>query len=253
MEAIKYYVKGAFVGVAETPEVLEQQEELIADMTAKVADLVADGRSEDEALGMAIASMGDLSGLVKEFATEEPAVGEPSAAPAAPAVPEPVLVDVEIAKLRLHTVFMSAGGAVAVLFVLTMLGALVGLDQRWRGCDGPTAHSGARWGGSPSSCSASTRTPKRSPRSTRRKRSMRTPILQWVAVVRCGVRDEPGRSGPRASGRGRCGSVPQHGPRPSTCGACSSSAASSCIPRSRRSRRPTPPARSPTVSSRPRG
>jgi len=45
MEAIKYYVKGAFVGVAETPEVLEQQEELIADMTAKVADLVADGRS----------------------------------------------------------------------------------------------------------------------------------------------------------------------------------------------------------------
>jgi len=123
MEAIKYYVKGAFVGVAETPEVLEQQEELIADMTAKVADLVADGRSEDEALGMAIASMGDLSGLVKEFATEEPA----QAAPVVPAVPEPVMVDVEIAKLRLHTVLLCAGGAVAVLFVLTVLGALGGI------------------------------------------------------------------------------------------------------------------------------
>ena len=165
MEAIKYYVKGAFVGVAETPEVLEQQEELIADMTAKVADLVADGRSEDEALGMAIASMGDLSGLVKEFATEEPVAAEPPAVPASPAVPEPVLVDVELAKLRLHTVFMSAGGAVAVLFVLTMLGAL-----------SDSINSGAvamdllltrsRWGGSPSSCSASTSIPTRSPRST---------------------------------------------------------------------------------------
>ena len=40
MEAIKYYVKGAFQDVKETLEVLEQQEELIADLTAKVADLV---------------------------------------------------------------------------------------------------------------------------------------------------------------------------------------------------------------------
>jgi len=59
MEAIKYYVKGAFQGVAETPQVLEQQEELIADLTAKVAALVAEGRSEEEAPGMAKAPVGD--------------------------------------------------------------------------------------------------------------------------------------------------------------------------------------------------
>lgn len=119
MEAIRYYVKGAFVGVAETPEVLEQQEELIADMTAKVADLVADGRSQDEALGTAIASMGDLSGLVKEFATEECA-GD------AAKNPEPVLAEVYLSRLRLHVVSLTAGGAVALLFVLTVLGALGG-------------------------------------------------------------------------------------------------------------------------------
>lgn len=75
MEAIRYYVKGAFLGIAETPDVLEQQDELIADLTAKVADLVADGKTQDEALGIAIASMGDLSGLVREFAAEEEGAG----------------------------------------------------------------------------------------------------------------------------------------------------------------------------------
>lgn len=121
MEAIKYYVKGAFVGVTETPEVLEQQEELISDMTAKVADLVVDGRSEDEALGMAIASMGDLSGLVKEFAAEE---GAPEQA--VPQAPTPVMAEVYLSRLRLHVVALTAGGALALLFVLTVLGAFGG-------------------------------------------------------------------------------------------------------------------------------
>jgi hypothetical protein len=118
MEAIKYYVKGAFVGVAETPAVLEQQEELIADLTAKVADLVADGRAEDEALGMAIASMGDLSGLVKEFATDE-------IVPTGP--PAPATTEVYAARLRLHVVALAAGGAIGLLFVLSVLAALSGV------------------------------------------------------------------------------------------------------------------------------
>lgn len=123
MEAIKYYVKGAFVGIAETPAVVEQQEELISDLTAKVADLVADGRSKEEALGMAIASMGDLSGLVKEFATEEPAV---PAAPAEPVAPPAVFVEAYTARLRLHVVAISVGLSIGALFVLTILGVSTG-------------------------------------------------------------------------------------------------------------------------------
>lgn len=120
MEAIKYYVKGAFVGIAETPAVVEQQEELISDLTAKVADLVADGRSQEEALGMAIASMGDLSGLVKEFAAEEPAHSAP-AAPAAPVVAPKVYVQAHTARLRLHVVAISVALSIGALFVLSVL------------------------------------------------------------------------------------------------------------------------------------
>ncbi len=117
MEAIKYYVKGAFVGIPETPEVLEQQEELIADLSAKVEDLAAEGKTEDEALGIAIASMGDLSALVREFAVEEPAV----AASQPTEVPVPK-VEVYASKLKLHTVTFSVVGAIVVLFVLSVLG-----------------------------------------------------------------------------------------------------------------------------------
>ncbi|HET6351309.1 MAG TPA: permease prefix domain 1-containing protein [Coriobacteriia bacterium] len=120
MEAIKYYVKGAFVGIAETPEVLEQQEELIADLTAKVEDLVAEGKTEDEALGVAIASMGDLSGLVREFVVDEPT---PQVVVAAP---EPKTAEVYVRKLRLHVDIVAVGGALAALFVLSVLAALAG-------------------------------------------------------------------------------------------------------------------------------
>jgi len=112
MEAIKYYVKGAFQGVAETPQVLEQQEELIADLTAKVADLVAEGKSQEEALGMAIASVGDLSDLISEFG---PAENMP--------VPIPV-VHVFATRLDLHVVTVSIGIGMAVMIACAGVGAM---------------------------------------------------------------------------------------------------------------------------------
>lgn len=117
MEAIKYYVKGAFQSVRETPEVLEQQEELIADLTAKVADLVTQGKSQEEALGMAIASVGDLSALVAEF---EPAEEIPARIPT---------VTVYGNRLDLGVIALSAGVGAAVLLVSTALGAFTGLVQ----------------------------------------------------------------------------------------------------------------------------
>ena len=111
MEAIKYYVQGAFQGVKVTPEVLEQQEELIADLTAKVGDLVAQGKSEDEALGVAIASVGDLSVLVSEFEpVEELADKIPTAS-------------VYTARLDLHVIAISASIGAAVMIASTALGA----------------------------------------------------------------------------------------------------------------------------------
>lgn len=117
MEAIKYYVKGAFSGVEQTPEVLEQQEEIIADLVAKVADLVAEGRSEEEAMGLAIGSMGDLSTLVAEFQPLEAAV---------PAIPRAA---VWATRLDLGVVALSAGVGAAVMIGSTALGALVDLVE----------------------------------------------------------------------------------------------------------------------------
>lgn len=115
MEAIKYYVQGAFQGVKVTPEVLEQQEELVADLTAKVIDLVTEGKSEEEALGIAIASVGDLSALVSEF---EPANDPVEQIPTAP---------VYATRLDLHVAAISAAVGAAVMIASTALGAWAGL------------------------------------------------------------------------------------------------------------------------------
>ncbi len=119
MEAIKYYVKGAFQGIPETPDVLEQQEEIIADLTAKVADLVAEGKPEEEALGVAIASLGDLSPLVAEFIPAPPA---PGALAAAVVVPPPTK-RLYVRRLDLHVVAISLGLGAAMMALCTVLGA----------------------------------------------------------------------------------------------------------------------------------
>ncbi len=114
MEAIKYYVKGAFQGAAETPDVLEQQEELIADLTAKVADLVAEGKSAEEALGIAIASLGDLSELVAEFT---PAAGAPGVIPIPTA-------RVQASRLDFHVTLAAIGLDAGFMLFCTVLGAI---------------------------------------------------------------------------------------------------------------------------------
>ena len=124
MEAIKYYVKGAFLGITETSAVLEQQEELIADLSARVEDLVSEGKSEEEALGIAIASMGDLSGLVREFALEEPAH------PGADKPPAPQ-VNAYAARLRLHAVSLSGVVALSVLVASLLIVVMASNGGSW--------------------------------------------------------------------------------------------------------------------------
>ena len=115
MDAIRYYVKGAFRNVVESPDALEQQEELIADLTAKVADFVEQGMSAEEALGQAIASVGDLSALVAEFET---AVAAPAPVPTATVYSD---------RLDFHVVAASVGVGALVMIVSTALGAMSGM------------------------------------------------------------------------------------------------------------------------------
>jgi hypothetical protein len=115
VEAIRYYVKGVFRDVIETPQVLEQQEELIADMTAKVDDLVAEGKPADEALGLAIASVGDLSALIAEFKVEQQDLrveGLPRFIPTA---------RVEVGRLDFHATAITVGIEGALMLVASIL------------------------------------------------------------------------------------------------------------------------------------
>ncbi|MDO8964420.1 MAG: permease prefix domain 1-containing protein [Coriobacteriia bacterium] len=112
MDAIRNYVKGAFQGVEPTAEVLEQQDEVVADLAAKVEDLVADGKSEDEALGIALASIGDLTVLASEFRAAQAA--RAAKPPEGPARRFPLWAKVVLA-------------IVVVLAVLTLLSGAAGL------------------------------------------------------------------------------------------------------------------------------
>lgn len=117
MEAIRYYVKGAFQGVKETPQVLEQQEELIADISAKVEDLVSEGKTREEALGAAIASMGELSALVDEFRAEQEALNLSADAPLVPTV------EVYSGSLEFHIAAITTGVVALLMLLCTAAGA----------------------------------------------------------------------------------------------------------------------------------
>lgn len=124
MDAIRYYVQGAFQSMEETSAVLEQQEELVADLDAKVADLVAAGRTEQQAIDETIASMGDLAPLLAEFERRQ-AGGTASTAPAAKRHPWRVAMIVAIA---LAAVLSLAALAVAGLGGALMYRAQVSPD-----------------------------------------------------------------------------------------------------------------------------
>jgi hypothetical protein len=118
MDVIRTYVRGAFAGVAQTPEALEQQQELITNMEEKVRDLVADGKGEQEALGITIAEAGDLTVLAAEF---PPAESGPLAPPTA--------------SIRGAERLMLArvGAVFAALIALLLMTALVGSAEGLRG------------------------------------------------------------------------------------------------------------------------
>lgn len=110
-DAIRYYVKGAFQGVKETAEVLEQQEEVIANLSAKVDDLVSEGKSEAEALGIALASVGDLGGLAAQFESADATKTVPTVAVYGP-------------RLDLHVTAASVGVGTVLMILSVVMGML---------------------------------------------------------------------------------------------------------------------------------
>lgn len=67
METIKNYLDNLFAGYPKTEEVLHAKEELLANMEDKYNELKADGKSENEAIGIVISEFGNIDELAAEW------------------------------------------------------------------------------------------------------------------------------------------------------------------------------------------
>lgn len=65
-ERIKSHVDSLFNGVPHTRQAADVKEELLANLQAKYDDLIASGKSEDEAFKSAVSGIGDIRSLVGE-------------------------------------------------------------------------------------------------------------------------------------------------------------------------------------------
>lgn len=71
METIKNYLENMFMNVKSTPEVKKAKAELLAMMEDKYQELKAEGKTENEAIGIVISEFGNLEELASELGIEE--------------------------------------------------------------------------------------------------------------------------------------------------------------------------------------
>ena len=71
METIRNYLSTMFAGLPDTPEVRRAYEELAAMMEDKYTELIAEGRSENEAVGTVISEFGNLEEIAQTLTSSE--------------------------------------------------------------------------------------------------------------------------------------------------------------------------------------
>lgn len=71
METIRNYLSTMFAGLPDTPEVRRAYEELAAMMEDKYTELIAEGRSENEAVGTVISEFGNLEEIAQTLGIED--------------------------------------------------------------------------------------------------------------------------------------------------------------------------------------
>ena len=71
METIKKYLEAMFANLPRTPEVIKAKDELWQMMEDKYNELIAEGRSENEAVGIVISEFGNLDELAETLGLEQ--------------------------------------------------------------------------------------------------------------------------------------------------------------------------------------
>ena len=87
-ERLRVYVQGLVRGAALTIQNAELKEEILQNTLEHYDDLVAEGKTEQQAYDEAVAGIGDVSQLIEPEATLEQMLADAPAAPSAPAVSE---------------------------------------------------------------------------------------------------------------------------------------------------------------------
>ena len=72
-DKLRKHVDGLFEGVAPTRKAVELKEEMIQNLNDKYNDLLSDGKTPEAAYNIAVAGIGDVSGLLRELETERAA------------------------------------------------------------------------------------------------------------------------------------------------------------------------------------
>lgn len=69
-ENIRRYVEGLFEGTTPSRKAVELKEEMIQNLTEKYRDLLGEGKTPEAAYNIAIAGIGDVSGLIRDLRNE---------------------------------------------------------------------------------------------------------------------------------------------------------------------------------------
>lgn len=67
MDTIKNYVETMFINLPETPEMLQLKTDILANMEDKYEELLAEGMSENAAIGQVISEFGNIEEVLEEF------------------------------------------------------------------------------------------------------------------------------------------------------------------------------------------
>lgn len=78
-EKLREHIDTLFQGAPQTPNIVELKEEMLQNLTDKYQDLIAEGKSEEAAFNIAVASIGDVSGLIRDAQAELPQESEKDA------------------------------------------------------------------------------------------------------------------------------------------------------------------------------
>ena len=77
-EKLRHYIDDLFTNAPSTVRAVELKEEMYQNLTDKYNDLIAEGKSEESAFNIAIASIGDVDSLISGLSGEKNVISEKS-------------------------------------------------------------------------------------------------------------------------------------------------------------------------------